>query len=79
MFGRLRPVLLVLALFLTVAALDVPVQASSCEEGAHDWINAGDCCWQFWPPPGKLHLIRCIGGEWVMFSAYKCPPTEPCG
>lgn len=79
MIRRLRPLFLVLALLLTGAALNFPVQAGECEDGDHEWVNLGDCCWQFYPPPGKLHLMRCIDGEWVLFSAYKCPPTEPCG
>ncbi len=76
---RWRPAFLVLALLLTVAALGSRVQAVECEEDDHEWANLGDCCWQFYPPPGKLHLLLCIDGEWVVQSAYKCPPTEPCG
>jgi hypothetical protein len=80
MIRRLRPALLALALLLTVAALNVPIQASECEEGDFEWMNLGDCCSQFYPPPGKVHPMRCVNGEWTLFSnAYRCPPTEPCG
>lgn len=77
---RWRTVFLVLALVLTGAALDTPARAGECNEGAFAWMNLGDCCWQFNPPPGKLHAMRCVNGEWTLWgSAYKCSPTEICG
>jgi hypothetical protein len=79
MLRRLRPVFLVLALLLTGAALGSRVQAGECVDGDFEWANLGDCCWQFSPPVGKLHLLRCIGGVWVVQSIYKCPTREPCG
>jgi hypothetical protein len=80
MIRRWRPAIFALALLLTGAALYYPAQATECTEGSWSWMNLGDCCWQFNPPPGKLHLMRCVGGQWTVFgTSYKCPPTEPCG
>jgi len=79
MMRRLRPAFFVLALLLTGLALNFPARAVECDEGDFEWANLGDCCWQFNPPVGKLHLLRCINGHWVVQSPYKCPPTEPCG
>jgi len=77
---RWRAVFLVLALVLIGAALNLPARAGGCNEGAIAWMNLGDCCSQFNPPPGKLHLMRCVNGEWTVWgTSYKCPPTEPCG
>lgn len=79
MMRRLRPMFLVLALVLTGAALGSRAQAGGCDEGDYEWANLGDCCYQFSPPVGKLHLLHCVNGQWVLLSPYKCPRTEPCG
>ena len=79
MMRRWRPAFLVLALLLTAAALGPRAQATECDEGDYDWVNLGDCCWQFSPPVGKLHLVHCVNGHWVVLSPSKCPPREPCG
>ena len=79
MMRRWRPAFLILALLLTGAALGSRARAVECDDGDHQWVNLGDCCWQFYPPVGKLNLLQCIDGEWVVQSPYKCPPDEPCG